>query len=331
MLHESILSSAIADLAARQMVEGYYKDKLVTVTGGSGLIGRNVVKILEGLGAKVRVIRSSDYNLIFQSMTRRAMYDDWGSNLLFHLAGSQMGIGRTSKNPGLAFFENLQMGLNVVEWARIMNLKIVYAGSVCAYPDHPPIPMTEGNLWSGAPEETNRSYGIAKRTVGEMLRAYHQQYKLEAAHLVLGNVYGPDDNFDLETSHVIPALIRKFTEAKANGVNEVTLWGSGRASRDFTYVTDTARALVLAGAHVDCPEPINVGSSIEIPIAGLAKIVAKQVGYKGEVVWDYAKPEGAERRWIRIDQARKNLYWAPKVGIDEGIAATVEWYGGSHG
>lgn len=330
-MYESLITATTEDLKSRPMVTEFYRGKRVLVTGGCGFIGRHVCQLLGYLDAFAYPVRHQDYNLTRQVDTSLLGYKTGDYDLIFHLAGSQMGIGRTYKNPGLAFFENLQMGINVVELARKKGVPIVYAGSVCAYPDHPPIPFTEENLGGGDPEPTNRSYGLAKRAVGEMLRAYHEQYGLEAAYLLLGNVYGPYDNFDLATSHVIPALIRRFIEAKESNAENVALWGTGQASRDFTFVTDSAKALVLGGVHLTCPDPVNIGSGSEIHISYLAKSIAQKVGYTGDIVWDYSKPEGAMRRFIRIDRAKKKLYWSPSVSLAEGLDATIEWYRSQHG
>lgn len=330
-MYGKLVDDAIADLRGRSMVVDYYQGKNVLVTGGEGFVGCHVVQMLLALGALPILVKHKDYELTRQVDTKLLGHRVGAIDLIFHLAGSQMGIGRTSKNPGKSFYENLQMGMNVVELARDKGVKLVYAGSVCAYPEFPPVPFTEANLWAGVPEETNRPYGIAKRVVGEMLRAYHQQYGLKSAYLVLGNVYGPFDNFDTVTSHVIPALIRRFIDAKEAGATSVALWGTGQASRDFTYVTDTAKALILGGVTLDCPDPTNVGSGEEIRIAWLAKEIAKLVEYKGEIVWDYSKPEGAMRRLIRIDRAKKHLYWAPAVSLADGLLSTFEWYRGQHG
>jgi nucleoside-diphosphate-sugar epimerase len=246
---------------------------------------------------------------------------------VIHLAAEVGGIGANSANPGRYFFANMAMGLHLIEEARRRSLeKFVQVGTVCSYPKQTPVPFREENLWDGYPEETNAPYGIAKRALLEMLQAYRRQYGLVGIYLMPVNLYGPEDDFDLERSHVIPALIRKFVEARATGAASVGCWGTGRASREFLYVEDCADAIVLASERYDGPEPVNVGSASEITIRELTEKIAQLTGFDGAIEWDPSKPDGHPRRRLDTSRARELFGFEAKVSLDEGLSRTISWY-----
>ncbi len=255
------------------------------------------------------------------------MYRELKPDLVFHLAAAVGGIGANRDNPGRFFYENMAMGLHVVEEGRKAGVgKLVVTGTVCAYPKFTPVPFREESLWDGYPEETNAPYGIAKRSLLVMLQAYRQQYGLGGVMVFPVNLYGPRDNFDLHSSHVIPAMIRKFVEAREAGAREVVLWGDGSPTREFFYVEDCARGLIAAAERLDRPEPVNLGSSHEIAIRDLADKIAAMVGYEGTVRWDTTKPNGQPRRCLDIRRAREWLGFEPQVDLDEGLRRTIAWY-----
>lgn len=304
-----------------------WKNKTVLVTGGAGFLGRHLVRMLVEAGAKVFVPRSYNYDLRDQDDVDKLFYDLDPIDIVFHLAANVGGIGVTKAHPGKTFYDNAMMGLNVIEACRQHGVgKVVVAGSVCAYPLYCPVPMVERNLWEGYPETTNAPYGVAKRMLSTMLDAYRQEYGLNGVYVLLANMYGPGDNFDPDTSHVIPALIRKCTLAKETGADHIDVWGSGKASRDFLFVGDAARALMLAAEHYESSEPINVGSGEETQIAGLVEMVKAATGYTGGVVYDTTKPDGQPRRRLNIWKAQSELEWAPQWTLARGLAETVEWY-----
>jgi GDP-L-fucose synthase len=301
----------------------------VVVTGGNGFVGSHLVERLEGLEHRVFVPRSNVYNLrCFDKVSKAfTVFGNDKIDIVFHLAATLGGIGYNREHPGKLLYDNLTMGINVIEAAKIYNVsKFIFVSSVCAYPKFIPIPFSEHSLWAGYPEESNAGYGVAKRTMMEMVKAYRQEYGLNGICLLMTNMYGPGDHFDLQTSHVIPAFIRKFIEAKERGDNSIDAWGTGSASRDFLYVDDAVDALILAMDRLDDSEPINIGSGQEVKIADLADLIRKLVGYGGAIAWDASKPDGQPRRVLDINKARTYLGWQPKMSLEEGLGRTIEWY-----
>lgn len=308
----------------------FYTGKKVIVTGGAGFLGAHLVRVLREAGAVVFVPRSEDYDLRY-SEDAFAVMRQWGDtcpDVVFHLAARVSGIGSTAATPADHLFDNAMMALNVIHRCNRAKTKLIVAGSVCAYPEHMPGTMVEENLLAGAPEPTNAGYGHAKRLALAALQAYHQQYGLRCAYLLSANLYGPGDNFDPATSHVIPALICKVDEAQRNGDAGIAVWGSGHASRDFLYVEDAARAYMLAGEHIDTPEPINIGSGREVFIAGLVEMIKAQMGFQGDTVFDRSRPDGQKRRLLQIDKAKRLMGWQPTTTFEEGLRRTIEWYRG---
>lgn len=301
----------------------------IVVTGGAGFLGRHVCADLERTGVtedRILVPRSEDYDLT-QAKAVARMYAHLRPDVVIHLAAQVGGIGANRANPGRFFYENLAMGMHLIEQARIAGVKkIVMVGTVCSYPKHAPVPFREEDLWNGYPEETNAPYGIAKKSLLVMLQAYRSQYGLNGIFLIPVNLYGPGDNFDLESSHVIPAMVRKFTEAHERQLPEVVLWGTGKACREFLYVEDCARAIVLATQRYDGAEPVNIGTGHEISIRELADKIQRLVGYNGRIRWDTTKPDGQPRRCLDVSRARRLFDFEASVGLDEGLERTVTWY-----
>ena len=304
------------------------KERIV-VTGGDGFLGRCVQAELRkaGAGAKnILVPLIEDYDLTAQANVVR-MYADMSPTVVVHLAAEVGGIGANRENPGRFFYANMAMGLHLIEQARIVELrKFVQVGTICAYPKFTPVPFREEDLWNGYPEETNAPYGIAKKALLVMLRAYRRQYGLNGIYLLPVNLYGPGDNFDPVTSHVIPAMIRKFVEARERGKKEVTLWGTGSASREFLYVEDCARGVVMAAAEYDGPEPVNLGAGFEITIRDLAEKIRRLVGFEGDVAWDASKPDGQPRRCLDTSRAAEFFGFRAEMGFDDGLKSAIDWY-----
>lgn len=303
----------------------FYRNKRVVVTGGAGFLGKHLVRMLEDSGADVFVPRSEDCNLIADCSAECLLYEQQ-PDIVFHLAARVSGIASTSATPADHIFDNAMMALNVIDACANNDVKLVVAGSVCAYPQYTPMPMVEENLWNGEPEPTNASYGEAKRLALATLQAYHKQHGLKCAYLLSANLYGPGDHFDPKTSHVIPALIRKIDNAQKAGDAGICVWGSGGASRDFLYVEDAARAYMLAGELIDCPTPINIGSGTETHIAWLVEELKNVMGFHGDTVFDRSKPDGQPRRCLRIWKAQDMLGWNPTTSLSDGLRKTVEWY-----
>jgi GDP-L-fucose synthase len=294
----------------------------VLVTGGGGFLGSRLAARLRDVGHEVVAARRRDYDLTSMEDTSR-LFGDASPELVFHLAAEVGGIGANRANPGRYWFANLMMGAHVLEQARLRSTpKLVIAGTVCAYPKFTPVPFRESELWNGFPEETNAPYGVAKKAVLVGAQAYREQYGTNAIFLLPTNLYGPGDNFDLQTSHVIPALIRKMVESPS----EVVLWGDGAPTREYLYVDDCVDGLVAAAEHYDGAEPVNLGTGVETSIRETADVVAKEVGFTGRIVWDTSMPNGQPRRSLDASRARELFGWKARTSLEDGIARTVAWY-----
>jgi GDP-L-fucose synthase len=296
------------------------------VTGGGGFLGSHLVERLERDGHDVFVARGADYDLTSMEDAAR-MFADAGPELVFHLAAEVGGIGANRANPGRYWYANLTMGAHVLEQARLHQTpKLVIVGTVCAYPKFAPIPFREEDLWNGYPEETNAPYGVAKKTILVGAQGYREQYGLNSIFLLPANLYGPRDNFDLETGHVIAHLIRKMVEAEERGWDEVVLWGDGSPTREFLYVEDCVEGLVLAAERYDGSEPVNLGAGKEISIRDLADLVADVTGYAGRIEWDRTKPGGQPRRSVDASRARALFGFEARTPLRDGLERTVTWY-----
>ena len=298
----------------------------VLVTGGSGFLGRSIVHHLDELGAKPTVVRSDEYDLTQPDQVRAALQDT-APEYVIHAAAVVGGIGANRRHPARFFYENAVMGVHVVHESWLADIrKIVIVGTVCSYPKYTPVPFTEEQLWEGYPEETNAPYGLAKRMLLVQAQAYRAEYDFDSAFVIPTNLYGPGDNFDEETSHVIPAIIKKCVDAREAGDDLVRLWGSGDATREFLYVDDAAHGIVMALQDLDDPDPVNLGSATEISIRDLADRIAGLTGFEGTLDWDRTQPDGQPRRAVDGSRAHRLLGWSPRVGLDEGLEKTVEWY-----
>jgi GDP-L-fucose synthase len=311
--------------------------KKIVVTGGAGFLGRSVLGALRARGVQERdlfVPRRRDFDLTSEGGVARLYAQAFAGakvDVVIHLAAEVGGIGANLLNPGRYFFANMAMALHLIEQARANGLverggKFVQVGTICAYPKFTPVPFVEDDLWNGYPEETNAPYGVAKKAAWQMLDAYKLQYQMRSAYLLPVNLYGPHDNFDLGSSHVIPALIRKCVEAQQRGDKEIVCWGTGSASREFLFSDDAAEGIVRAAEVMDDPTPINLGASFEIKIKDLVELIVKLTGFKGAVVWDASKPDGQPRRCLSTEKAQKLLGWKAQVGFEDGLKRTIEWY-----
>ena len=307
-------------------MSGSWSGRAVVVTGGSGFLGSHVVERLVTAGASVFVPRSHDYDLTKEGRVR-AMYADARPEVVIHLAARVGGIGANQRAPGSFFYDNLLMGTLLIEHARRVGVaKFVCIGTVCSYPKYTAVPFREDDLWSGYPEETNAPYGIAKKVLLVQLQAYAQEFGMRGIYLIPVNLYGPRDNFDLETSHVIPALIRKCVEAVERGDETLDAWGSGAPTREFLYVEDAADGIVAGAEAFDGREPVNLGTGREISIRDLAHLIAELTGFNGTFVWNTSKPDGQPRRALDVSRAEGAFGWKAKVPFEEGLRATIDWY-----
>jgi GDP-L-fucose synthase len=305
----------------------FWAERTILVTGGAGFLGAHVVKNLQAQGCQAVIVpRSREFDLREKAAIVE-LFERTRPDLVIHLAAVVGGIGANRRHPGQFFYDNAIMGLQLIEQARHFGVaKFVILGTVCAYPKFTPVPFHEADLWQGYPEETNAPYGLAKKMLLVQAQAYRQEYDFNAIYLLPVNLYGPGDNFDPETSHVIPALIRKCLEAMEGGQEEIVVWGTGQASREFLYVEDAARAIVLAAEHYQGAEPVNLGSGLEISIKELVELIAEITGFTGRVVWDTTKPDGQPRRCLDTTLAEKAFGFRAQTNFREGLKRTVDWY-----
>lgn len=304
------------------------KSKRIVVTGGAGFLGSFILERLRQRGCRdnVFVPRIEEYDLVEHANVQR-MYDDFRPDLVIHLAAVVGGIGANRAHPGEFYFKNMAMGLFLMEEARRRKIeKFVALGTICAYPKFTPVPFREEDLWNGYPEETNAPYGLAKKMMLVQSQAYRQEYGFNSIFLLPVNLYGPRDNFDPASSHVIPALIKKCLDARDVGAREIVVWGTGNASREFLYAGDAAEGIVLAAERYDSSEPINIGAGFEIKIKDLVPLIARLTGFQGDIVWDATKPDGQPRRMLDTSRAEKLFGFKAKVGFEEGLRETIAWY-----
>jgi GDP-L-fucose synthase len=301
--------------------------KRIVVTGGAGFLGSYVVEKLRARGCEsIFVPRQADYDLVRIEAVRR-LYDDAQPDLVIHLAAIVGGIGANRQNPGRYFYDNLMMGVQLIEEARLRGVKKFLAtGTICAYPKFTPVPFREDDLWNGYPEETNAPYGMAKKMMLVQSQAYRDQYGFNSIFLLPVNLYGPRDNFDLESSHVIPALIRKCVEAIRSGADEIICWGTGQATREFLHADDCAEGILLAAEKFNKSDPVNLGAGFEISIRDLTEKICGLTGFAGRIVWDSSKPDGQPRRCLDTTRAEREFGFRAKVGFEEGLRQTIEWY-----
>jgi GDP-L-fucose synthase len=305
----------------------FWRERRVLVTGGGGFFGRHLVRRLERESPAALVApRSKDYDLRDAEAVGRCLAEA-RPDVILHAAAAVGGIGANRLHPGRFFYDNAIMGLHLIEAARRAAVgKFVCLGTVCSYPGETPVPFHEADLWNGYPEETNAPYGLAKKMLLVQLQAYRKEYGFSGIYLIPVNLYGPGDNFDPESSHVIPAMIRRFAEAKEKGLPEVVLWGDGSATREFLHASDAAEAIVLAAERYDAPEPVNVGTGFEISIRDLAQKIAALAGYAGRIVWDTSRPNGQMRRRLDTSRAKAAFGFEARTGFDPGLAETVAWW-----
>ena len=305
----------------------WLKAKKIVVTGGAGFLGTYVVKKLEERGcSEIFIPRSEHYDLVEMEAVKR-LYQEARPDIVIHLAAKVGGIGANMRNPGRFFYDNLMMGVQMMEQGRLFGLeKFVAIGTICAYPKFTPVPFKEEDLWNGYPEETNAPYGLAKKMLLVQSQAYRHQYGFHSIFLLPVNLYGPGDDFDLESSHVIPALIRKAVEAKERGERRIVAWGTGKVSREFLYVEDAAEGIILATEKYDKADSINLGAGFEISIKELAESICELAGFDGEIEWDTSKPDGQPRRRLDTSRAKEEFGFEARIDLREGLRRTIEWY-----
>lgn len=300
--------------------------KRIVITGGKGFLGSHVTKRFEEAGHTVLIPRQEEYDLRRRDVAKK-MYKDMRPDVVVHLAAQVGGIGANQKLPGEFFYSNIVMGVELIELAREYDVeKFVQVGTVCAYPSDPPVPFKEDDIWNGYPEPTNAPYGIAKRALLEMLQAYRKQYGFNGIYLIPTNLYGERDNFNPESSHVIPALVKKFLEAKTSGADKVTVWGTGRANREFLYAGDAAEGIFLATEKYNSGLPCNLGTGNEINMRDLVTLIGKLTGFEGSVEWDTSKPDGQARRKLDTSRASSEFGFQAKMSLEEGLQRTIAWY-----
>jgi GDP-L-fucose synthase len=311
-------------------MSSFFTDRRVVVTGGVGFLGGYVVEGLQKRGCKnILVPKIEDYDLV-NIADAIQMYDDMKPDIVIHLAAVVGGIGANREHPGEFFYKNLMMGVQLIEQGRIHNIeKFVAIGTVCAYPKFTPVPFREDDLWNGYPEETNAPYGLAKKMLLVQSQAYRAEYGFNSIFLLPVNLYGPGDNFDPKSSHVIPALIKKCIDAIESGADYIDCWGTGAPSREFIYVTDAAEGILLATEHYSGDAPVNIGAGFEITIKELVEKIAKITGFNGEIRWDSSKPDGQPRRRLDVSRAKEYFGFEAKTSFEEGLKETIKWYRGN--
>lgn len=310
------------------MSNDFWNNQVIIVTGGAGFLGRHVVAELESQGAQNIIIpRSKDYDLREKEAVIRLFEDYPDTTIVIHLAATVGGIGINREHPGLFFYDNIMMGTLILEYARRAGVnKFVGIGTICSYPKYTPVPFNEDDLWTGYPEETNAPYGLAKKMLLVQSQAYRQEFDYNAIHILPVNLYGPHDNFDPKSAHVIPDVIRKMMDAKEQGQGYVDLFGDGSPTREFLFVKDAARGIVLAAENYNSPEPVNLGSAFEISIKDLVEIIADEVGFEGELRWDITKPNGQPRRKLDVSRAEQEFGFISQTDFREGLRETINWY-----
>jgi GDP-L-fucose synthase len=305
----------------------FFEDKRVVVTGGAGFLGSYVIEVLQKRGCKnILVPKIEEYDLVQMDNIVR-MYKDMKPDIVIHLAAVVGGIGANREHPGEFFYKNLMMGVQLIEQGRLHNIeKFVAIGTICAYPKFTPVPFKEDELWNGYPEETNAPYGLAKKMLLVQSQAYRAEYGFNSIFLLPVNLYGPGDNFDPASSHVIPALIKKCVDAIESGADHIECWGTGNVSREFIYAADAAEGILLATEHYNGVEPVNIGAGFEITIKELAEKIVRLTGFEGEIRWDPSRPDGQPRRRLDVSRAKKLFGFEAKMPFEEGLMATIEWY-----